>query len=178
MASKPPRTGLSDGAKGGLEKPSLRTPRTKTPLPAAVCAIATVNEVTSSIPRACTERVLYVDDDGALVMLIIRILEPLGYKVTGQTNPVQAVELFRSNPGVFDVVVTDLGMPQLSGFDLSTQLLAIRPDIPIVMTSGHVRPEDRERALRMGLRDLILKPDTIQQLSQILDRIFMNSPDV
>jgi CheY-like chemotaxis protein len=49
-------------------------------------------------------------------------------------------------------------MPRLSGFDLSRQLLAIRPDIPIIMTTGYVRPDDHERACRMGLRDLILKP--------------------
>jgi CheY-like chemotaxis protein len=65
-------------------------------------------------------------------------------------------------------------MPQLSGFDLSSQLLLIRPDIPIVMTSGYVRPEDQERALQMGLRDLILKPDTIEQLGRTLDRVFQH----
>jgi CheY-like chemotaxis protein len=70
------------------------------------------------------------------------------------------------------VVVTDLAMPQLSGFELAAQLLAIRPDIPIVVTSGFVRPEDQQRAQQMGLRDLILKPDTIDQLGNVLDRVF------
>ena len=68
-------------------------------------------------------------------------------------------------------MVTDLAMPQLSGFDLSSQMLAIRPDIPIVMTSGYVRPEDQQRALHLGVRDLILKPDTIDQLGRTLDRV-------
>jgi len=67
-------------------------------------------------------------------------------------------------------------MPQLSGFDMSSQLLQIRPDIPIVMTSGYVRPEDQERALHMGLRDLILKPDTMEQLSRTLDQLFEADP--
>jgi CheY-like chemotaxis protein len=101
-------------------------------------------------------------------------LERLGYQVTGQTDPVQALKLFRANPAAFDAVVTDLAMPQLSGFDFAAQLLAVRPDLPIVMTSGYVRTEDQERALHMGLRDLILKPDTIEQLSRTLDRLFQN----
>jgi PAS domain S-box-containing protein len=140
--------------------------------PAAGSAISTAQEAPSLIVRERTENVLYVDDEEALVILATRTLEHLGYKVTGQTDPVDAIELFRSNPQAYDVVVTDLAMPGLSGFDLSSQVLAIRPDIPIVMTSGYVRPEDQERALNMGLRDLILKPDTVAQLGRTLDRVF------
>ena len=119
---------------------------------------------------------MYVDDEEPLVALVKRSLERSGYKVTGETNPVHAVETFRANPMQFDAVVTDLAMPQLSGFDMSSQLLQIRPDIPIVMTSGYVRPEDQERALHMGLRDLILKPDTMEQLSKTLDQLFEADP--
>jgi len=140
--------------------------------PAVAAAIATVEAAPSVTQRERTENILYVDDEEALVTLVTRNLGRLGYKVTGQTDPVRAVELFRSDPGAFDMVVTDLAMPQLSGFDLCSQLLAIRPELPIVMTSGFVRPEDQEGARSMGLRDLILKPDTIDQLGRTLDRIF------
>ncbi len=109
-----------------------------------------------------------------LVALVTRTLRRIGYRVTGHTNPSQALELFRSNPAQFDAVITDLSMPQLSGFDFSAQLLAIRADLPIIMTSGYVRAEDQERALRMGLRDLILKPDTIEQLGAALDHVFQS----
>jgi len=142
--------------------------------PAVAATIAAAEEAPTPIQRDRTENILYVDDEEPLVMLVTRTLGRLGYKVTGQTDPVSAVELFRSDPAAFDVVVTDLAMPQLSGFDLSSQLLAIRPDIPIIMTSGFVRPEDQERALKMGLRDLILKPNTIDQLGRILDRVFQH----
>jgi PAS domain S-box-containing protein len=128
-------------------------------------------------PQRRTEAILYVDDEEPLVALVKRTLERLGYRVTGQNDPVKAVELFRSDPKAFDAVVTDLAMPQLSGFDLSSQLLEIRPDLPIVMTSGYVRPEDQERALHMGLRDLILKPDTIEQLARTLDQVFGHDSD-
>ena len=110
-----------------------------------------------------------MDDEETSVVLITLILN--GYTVTSGTDPIRAVELFRSNPNAYDVV-TALTMPQLSGFDVSSQLFAIRPGIPIIMTSGFVHAEDQERALSMGLRDLILKPDTIDQLSRILERIF------
>jgi PAS domain S-box-containing protein len=142
--------------------------------PVAGPAVATVQKAALAIERERTEKILYVDDEEALIALISRTLGRLGYKVTGETDPVRAVELFRSNPKAFDVVVTDLAMPQLSGFDLSSRLLAIRPHIPIVMTSGFVRPEDQERALNMGIRDLILKPDTIDQLGRTLDRILQH----
>jgi PAS domain S-box-containing protein len=126
----------------------------------------------SATEKQRKETVLYVDDEEGLILLIARMLGRLGYKVTGETDPVRALELFRSNPRDYDVVVTDLAMPQLSGFDLSAQLLAIRPDIPIVMTSGFVRPQDYERAMELGLRDLILKSTAVDDLSRALDRIF------
>ncbi|MGA8406344.1 MAG: PAS domain S-box protein [Candidatus Acidiferrales bacterium] len=141
---------------------------------AAAALIAAAPAAAAPIERVCTERVLYVDDEQALVMLVTRTLGRLGYKVTGQTDPLAAVALFRSDPSAFDVVVTDLAMPQLSGFDLSSQLLAIRPDLPIVMTSGYVRPEDQQRAVQLGVRDLILKPDTIDQLGRTLDRVLQH----
>jgi CheY-like chemotaxis protein len=144
--------------------------------PAAGSAATVAPEPPREEPRHRTERILYVDDEDALVALVKRTLERLGYKVTGQTNPAAALELFRRNPAAFDAVVTDLAMPQLSGFDLATQLLALRPELPIVMTSGYVRPEDQERALAIGLRDLILKPDTIEQLARTLDALFHHQP--
>jgi CheY-like chemotaxis protein len=99
-------------------------------------------------------------------------LERSGYRVTGYTDAPRALEEFRSRPQDFDAVVTDLSMPRMSGFDLARELLAVRQDIPIVMTSGYVSPADQEKALGIGLRDLILKPDTIDQLGRTLDRIF------
>lgn len=142
-------------------------------------AVAATNDAgkAAESPQRRTEAILYVDDEEPLVALVKRTLERLGYQVTGQNNPVEALELFRRDPAAFDAVVTDLAMPQLSGFDLASELLAIRPKVPIVMTSGYVRPEDQERALHMGLRDLILKPDTIEQLARTLDRVFHRDSD-
>ena len=129
-------------------------------------------EVCHEEGRGHGERVLYVDDEELLVELVTRTLERLGYRVSGFVDAELALAAFRARPQHFDVVVTDLSMPRMSGFDLAEALQAIRPDVPIVMTTGYVKREDQERAVRMGLRDLILKPDTIEQLGQVLDQVF------
>jgi PAS domain S-box-containing protein len=140
--------------------------------PPSSSAVSTEPQGESLRWRNRTERVLYVDDEESLVLLVTRTLERIGYKVTGQTNPLGALELFRSNPDAYDVVVTDLAMPGLSGFELTSGLQRIRADIPVVITSGYIRPEDQQRAMAMGLRGLILKPNAIEQLCLTLDAIF------
>lgn len=116
-------------------------------------------------------RIMYVDDEDALVFLGERVLERLGYRVSGYTDPAQALRDFTARPQDFDVVVTDLSMPGMSGFHLAQSLLEVRADLPIVMTTGYVRPQDRETARRCGVRELILKPDTIDELGSTLDRL-------
>jgi CheY-like chemotaxis protein len=124
--------------------------------------------------RGHGERVLYVDDEEALVFLMTRMLTQLGYKVTGCTEPEKALEAFRSGPQGFDVVVSALSMPGMSGIDLARELLQIRPGIPILIASGYIRPADNEEVRSLGLSNLLLKPDTIEELGQSLHDIFAN----
>lgn len=126
-------------------------------------------------PHGNGQRLLYVDDEEALVMLSTRSLERLGYKVTGEINPLRALELFRSDPGQFDAVITDLSMPGMSGSELAGHIAEVCPEMPVVMMSGYVRPEDEAAARRLGVRDLIMKPDSIEELAQVLDRIFISN---
>jgi PAS domain S-box-containing protein len=122
--------------------------------------------------RGHGERVLYVDDEEPLVFLMTRMLTHLGYNVTGCTEPQKALETFKSGPHDFDVVVSDLSMPQMSGIDLAREILQTRPGMPILIASGCIRPEDNEEVLSLGLPDLLLKPDTIEDLSRSLHNIF------
>jgi PAS domain S-box-containing protein len=122
-------------------------------------------------PMGNGQRVLYVDDEDSLVVLATRMLDQLGYQVTGFTDPQEALRAFATAPHEFDVVVTDLSMPGMSGFALARDIQKLRADVPIVLTSGYVRPEDREAARQHGIRDVILKPDTIDELGHALDRV-------
>ena len=117
-------------------------------------------------------RLLYVDDEEALAILMPRLLERLGYKVTGETDPLAALRRFREEPGSFDAVITDVAMPGMSGFDLARELLTLRPELPVIVTSGYIRPEDEEAAKEIGVRAVVLKPDTVDEMAAALDRIF------
>ena len=118
------------------------------------------------------ERVLYVDDETALVHLATRALERLGYRVSGYSEAAAALHDFQTDPQAFDVVVTDLSMPGMSGFELARAILAIRSDVPLVMTSGYVNPRDEDTARSIGVLAMILKPNTVEELGQVLDNLF------
>jgi CheY-like chemotaxis protein/anti-sigma regulatory factor (Ser/Thr protein kinase) len=140
--------------------------------PAATAQMRVDQTEQREVARVRTERVLYVDDEASLVLLARRALERLGYQVTGHHDPAQALHDFNARPEAFDVVVTDLSMPGMSGFELARGVLAARPDIPLLMTSGYVRPQDEEAAHNIGVRAVILKPNTVDDLGKMLDRLF------
>jgi CheY-like chemotaxis protein len=118
------------------------------------------------------ERLLFVDDEVALVSLIARGLGRLGYRITGCSDPVQALEAFRVEPAGFDAVITDLAMPGMSGFQLARQIRAIRADIPILLMSGFVSAQDETEANTCTIREIVLKPITLDKLGDALARVF------
>lgn len=123
-------------------------------------------------PAGRGEHVLYVDDEDQLVHLVTRMMERMGYSVTGMTRPAEAIDAVRADPQGFDLVLSDLGMPGMSGLDMAEELLQIRPDLPIIITSGYVRAEDARRAEQIGVRDVVLKPNTVAEIGQLIrDRI-------
>jgi len=124
----------------------------------------------ATLQRGQGEHVLYVDDEESLVFLISRVLERLGYRVTGCVDPMQALNELRANPHAFDVLVTDLSMRGMNGFELTRAAHAVRPELPVLLTSGYVRTEDRETASQVGIRELILKPNTVEELGQAIER--------
>lgn len=121
--------------------------------------------------RGAGQRIIYVDDEEPLVYLLTRILEKLGYVVFGFVDGQSALAAFSAEPDRFDALVTDLSMPGLSGHDLAREALKIRPTLPVVMTSGYVRPADRELARQIGVKEVVLKPDTAQALGEVLHRV-------
>ena len=133
--------------------------------------------VTDSVPPPAEdvqghgEHILYVDDEEAIVYVATLILQRLGYHVTGSMDAIEALEDFRSRPHEFAAVVTDLSMPGLTGRDLARQVREIRPDIPLVLTSGYVSPEDAQAVQRLGAVDVILKPNIVADLGPTLHRL-------
>ena len=122
------------------------------------------------IPRGHGERILHVDDEEALVLITRRRLEQMGYLVTSFTDPREALKSFRARPGQFDVLLTDVSMPHLPGAELVQAVRLIRPDIPVIMTSGYLRSEDHAAAERLGIRELISKPFDFGELGRALHR--------
>lgn len=121
--------------------------------------------------RANGERVLFLDDEEPIVLLASRMLKRLGFQVETHTNASHAMESFRRAPGSFDLVLTDLSMPGASGLEFARAVLAIRPDIPVVLTTGYIDPKDLAEAREIGVGEIILKPTTIEEMGRAFHRL-------
>jgi two-component system cell cycle sensor histidine kinase/response regulator CckA len=116
-------------------------------------------------------RILYLDDEQQLTHLATRTLEGLGYSVTGHTKAAEALRAFRENPSRFDLVITDLNMPGPSGLQVAAEFLKVRPGLPVVLCSGHVTEELRQRAGKAGIREVLFKPGTMEEFGEAIHRI-------
>jgi two-component system, cell cycle sensor histidine kinase and response regulator CckA len=116
-------------------------------------------------------RVLYVDDEEALGILVPLAMDPLGHEVVYHERAAAALEEFRRRPEGFDAVVTDLSMPGISGFDVVREVRAVRPSVPVVVTSGFVGEREKADAAAAGALAMVLKPDTVDELAEALDRV-------
>lgn len=141
--------------------------RTRAPSPASAVETPAHEAVGQARPRE-PSRIMYVDDEEALVTLVVRWLTRRGYQVTGFSNPLDALEAFRAAPQAFDVLISDFTMPGLSGLDLVREVMSLRPDLVVVMSSGFIRPEDRQRARELGAIDVVLKPQGMAEFGRLL----------
>jgi two-component system cell cycle sensor histidine kinase/response regulator CckA len=114
------------------------------------------------------ERILLVDDERSLVEMGRQMLEHLGYQVETCTGSVEALAQFRERPDRFDLVVTDMTMPNLTGDRLAIELLRIRPDIPIVVCTGYSERILEEKARAIGIKALVNKPVTMAQMARAI----------
>jgi len=121
------------------------------------------------------EHVLCVDDEPALIELLRDQLVALGYRVTAHVSPLEALADFLGHPLDFDVVLTDLTMPGMTGADLVERILKVRPDLPIVMATGYGNVMTEERARELGLRPLLYKPFTMAALGDAIQDALASS---
>lgn len=96
------------------------------------------------------------------------MLKGLGYEVIAATSSVTALELFRAHPDRFDLVITDTTMPGLTGKELATELLSIRPDIPNILCMGFSEIVTEEEAKSMGMREFAMKPLTLKSIAELV----------
>ena len=111
------------------------------------------------------EKVLFVDDEESLLKMGHLMLVHLGYQVETKTNPDEALELFRSKPDEFDLVITDMTMPQMTGDKLAQKLMEIRHDIPIIISTGFSEKLDEDKAKKMGITAFAMKPLVMRDLA-------------
>ncbi len=112
------------------------------------------------------ECILLVDDEDSLIDLGKNMLIKLGYRVEAWTRPIEALDAFRADPHKFDLVISDMTMPNMTGDILATELRQIRDDIPIIICTGYSERINEQRAEELGLQGLIMKPFTIRRLAK------------
>lgn len=124
----------------------------------------------SPIPRGTGECILLVDDEESIVQLNREILTRLGYTVATQTSATEAIAQVRAKPAQFDLMIADLTMRGMTGIDFARQLAQIRPDLPIILVTGYPGSLTSEQVWAAGVRELLLKPATIQSLGTAVHR--------
>lgn len=120
-----------------------------------------------------SERILFIDDEAAIVRLGKQMLEYYGYTVTVSVDPLKALEVFSEDPNRFDLVITDLIMPAMSGSILVEELINIRPGIPVIVCSGHADLIDSKITDQRGIKAFLAKPirmiDLNRKIREVLD---------
>jgi PAS domain S-box-containing protein len=117
------------------------------------------------------ERILIVDDEESMADIGRRRLERLGYQVEARTDPREALDLFRAAPDQFDLVITDMTMPHITGDNLVKEILNIRPDMPTILCTGFSEKIDEEKAKQIGVREYIEKPIDQGRLSRLVRKV-------
>ena len=117
------------------------------------------------------ERVLYVDDDETMVLMVERLLQRAGYQSHVCLNAQEAIQAVRAQPEWFDLVVTDYNMPGLSGLQVARALAELRPSLPVVLSSGYIGEELRTEARRLGVRALLEKQNLFEDLCPLVGQL-------
>ena len=120
-----------------------------------------------------TERILFVDDEAPITKIVGKVLEQLGYTVTIKTSSLEALELFYSKPNDFDLVITDMTMPNMTGDKLAGKLMTISPDIPVILCTGYSKKISNETGKEIGIKAFAYKPiikaDLAKMVRKVLD---------
>jgi CheY-like chemotaxis protein len=122
-------------------------------------------------PLKGKERILFVDDEIFIVDVYREILEKYGYRVTGESSPHEALNFFRSHPDDFDLIITDMTMPHMTGDELIKEIHQIRPGMPVIICTGYNDWLDKHVINELGVRDAIKKPVGAKQLVETIRNV-------
>jgi len=114
------------------------------------------------------EKILFVDDEESLVELVPDFLRSMGYEVVSTTSSMDALRLFTEAPHKFDLVVTDMTMPHMTGLDLSRKILDMRKDLPIILCTGYHETITSEEVKRQGIKKLVMKPISLADMGLLI----------
>ncbi|SHI57164.1 PAS domain S-box-containing protein [Desulfatibacillum alkenivorans DSM 16219] len=133
-----------------------------------------VSERPKSSPRKATdiphgtESILFVDDELAVTEPYLRILEDLGYTVTGFTDGLEALTTFKANPTHYDLIICDMTMPKITGEMLAQRAKDVRSDIPVIICTGYSDAMSEEKAGEMGIQAMLPKPLAVEELASAI----------
>ncbi len=122
------------------------------------------------------ERILVVDDEEAIARLEKQMLERLGYRVSMRVNSTEALAAFKAKPADFDLVLSDMTMPNMTGDQLAKEIISIRPDIPIIICTGFSEQLTEEKAAAMGIKGLLMKPIIKSDMARMVRNVLTNFP--
>jgi PAS domain S-box-containing protein len=141
--------------------------------------IVSEREDEERVPQAARpgqgQRILMVEDEPALASAGARRLAKLGYQVTAESDSRRALETIRAQPDAYDLLITDFSMPHLDGVGLAREVTKVAPDLPIMMVSGYVEGRTEQEISEAGIRLLLAKPATIDQLGTAVQQLLQGS---
>ncbi|MEN6320749.1 MAG: PAS domain S-box protein [Syntrophaceae bacterium] len=120
-----------------------------------------------------SERILFVDDEPYLAEIGKEGLTKLGYEVTVRTSSIEALQAFRTCPERFDLVITDMTMPNMTGIQLAAEILKIRHDIPIILCTGYSEIIDEEKSNKYGIRAFLMKPISLEEIARTIRKVLV-----
>ena len=136
---------------------------------------APLDEIGLGPARGSGQHVLYVDDDEVMALMVQGLLQRVGYRVTVSAGAGEAIEIVTRDPESIDLVVTDFNMPKHSGLDVVRALAGIRPALPVVISSGYVSEELRANASALGVRAVMQKEHTLEELGALVHEVLQTN---
>ena len=125
----------------------------------------------SNIYPGCNEKILLVDDEEILVEIGTKMLKKIGYKAEGKISSIEALEVFKADPDNYDLIITDMTMPNMTGIQLTEEIHKIRPDIPVILSTGFSDSIVEKKLKSQGISALIMKPVVVKVLAETIRKV-------